>query len=174
MVIITACVDLTNEKFGRLTVIKRVENNPCGRSQWLCECECGNQLVVLGNSLTRGSTKSCGCYRRENTGKLNRTHGSTGTRLYRIWKAMKGRCYNPNYHEYEFYGGKGITICDQWLNDFKSFEQWSMKNGYDNKLTIDRIDNNSNYSPENCQWVTRSFNTTKRNLNYWSNVGVVR
>lgn len=156
--------DLTGQKFGRLTVIKKVENNKQGQIKWLCECDCGNSAVVLGGSLKNGATQSCGCLFKEILIKRNSKHKKTNTRLYRIWSRMKACCYNKNVKGYKNYGGRGIKVCDEWLNDFMSFYNWAINNGYKEDLTIDRIDVNSDYCPNNCRWTTKveqQRNTTK-------------
>ena len=154
--------NLTGEKFGRLTVIERAENKN-NRTTWLCKCECGNETIVEGFCLKHGTTKSCGCLRRE----YNTKHGSSHSRLYRIWSAMKGRCLNKNSYSYKWYGERGITICNEWIDDFQRFYDWAMLNGYSDDLSIDRIDVNGNYEPNNCRWVdikTQANNTTRNNL----------
>ena len=111
--------------------------------------------------MRHGNTKSCGCQRRNKF----RTHGKSNTRLYEIWTDMKQRCLNSNQKTYKYYGGRGITICQEWINDFMSFYDWSLENGYQDKLTIDRIDVNGGYEPNNCRWVTMEtqLRNTRRN-----------
>lgn len=152
-------LDLTGQKFGRLTVIERKENSKNGTARWLCKCECGNYVVVLSSMLKSGRTKSCGCYMRETISNIRKKHGMADTRLYKVWRTMKERCFCKTYRDYKHYGGRGITVCDSWKNDFKSFYDWAIANGYDEnakrgQYTIDRIDVNGNYEPSNCRLVS--------------------
>ena len=150
--------DLSLQKFGRLTALYRLHNTK-GKTKWLCVCECGNLTEVKYGNLVFGSTKSCGCLHKEGS---HHTHNKSNTRLHRIWRNIKSRCYNSNKPDYKYYGGRGIKVCDEWLNDFMSFYKWAMYNGYKDNLTIDRINGDENYSPYNCRWVNMKQQSRNR------------
>lgn len=164
-------IDLSGRRYGYLTVIERVTDKvyKSGRKKprYLCRCDCGNIVSVVGESLRNGTTKSCGCHRADPLVRYSTKHGKRYERLYSIYCDMKKRCYNKRCNGYKYYGGKGITICEEWLENFNSFYKWAIENGYDEELTIDRIDSSGNYEPVNCRWITRSENISRRNIEYW-------
>jgi hypothetical protein len=177
-------IDLTGQKFGRLMVIQRVENIK-GRTAFLCKCDCGNLIKVIGHNLKTGTTKSCGClaieqskinvkkmikYNAENIPQFK--HGLCKHRLFRIWANMHDRCMRKKCPAYKDYGGRGITICQEWINDFMNFYNWSMANGYKDCLSLDRINFNGNYEPSNCRWAnSKTQNRNSRQCVYYEYKG---
>lgn len=157
--------DIVGEKFGRLTVLKYNHSNKNYIKYYLCKCECGNEIVTRKSNLLNGKTKSCGCLQHDITSRRCYIHGLSKSRTYRIWKNMKQRCYNPKASRYENYGGRGIKVCDEWLNDFMNFYNWAMANGYRDELSIDRIDVDGNYEPSNCRWVTNKKQQNNKEKN---------
>lgn len=151
--------DLSGKQFGFWKVLERAENNSCGSARWLCECECGKRKILRANTLKNGESKSCGCHKND----YNRTHGGKGTRLYEIWRHMRYRCENPKNQAYEHYGARGISVCEEW-HDFVSFREWAIQNGYNDTLSIDRINNDKGYSPDNCRWADARTQMNNRNM----------
>ena len=156
-------IDLTGERFGRLIVVARAENKK-KRTAWLCRCDCGDEKAIRADDLKRGKTVSCGCFHDESARAVNTTHGLRKDPLYDVLVKMKDRCYNQNANQYCDYGGRGISVCDEWMgeNGFVNFYRWAVSHGYERGLCIDRINNDAGYSKNNCRFVTHRENNNNR------------
>lgn len=158
-------LNLKGQKFGRWTVVEEVPDMRKG-TYWKCLCECGNESVVSGSMLRYGKSQSCGCLTIENKIKAKTTHGQTKTRLYRIWRGMRGRCQYEKKDNYQNYGGRGIKVCDEWDNSFESFRDWALNNGYTDELTLDRIESDGDYKPSNCRWISLKEQQNNKRSNH--------
>lgn len=183
-------VDITNKSFGKLVVIKRVGNDKQGNAQWLCQCDCGNQKVVRGRALRTKRTVSCGCFllqsSKERMINLCTKHGYSGSKLYKVYYGMLRRCDNPKEKGYHNYGGRGITICQEWRESVESFVEWALSVGYEDGLQIDRKNNDGNYEPGNCRFIAaidncqntrkcvqiKAFNKTTRETQIYTSINV--
>lgn len=168
-------INLEGQKFGRLTVLYNAteaptKEKPYPKKKWMCMCDCGVKKIVGTDPLVTGKSKSCGCLNREMVSNVNRTHGESKTRLYEIWKSMRSRCSKPHNTGYSYYGGRGIRVCEEWDNDFLPFKRWAVESGYNDSLTIERIDPDGNYEPGNCTWATRKQQSINRRSTHYIEV----
>lgn len=174
--------DLTGMKFGALKVLKRHEGKTdiSKSCYWICQCDCGNIVSRRTSTLKRaskGSIPNCGCLNAKRLKKCSlsmKKHGMSKTRIFGIWENMRDRCNNPNSQQYYLYGERGIKVCKEWLSDFLAFYNWSIKNGYRQGLSIDRIDVNGDYEPNNCRWATAKQQIRNRRNTVYVNIGGVR
>lgn len=166
-------INLEGQRFGKLVIIKDTKKRARnGGVLWLCRCDCGNLTESRGDNLQSGRIQSCGCLHNElfeiNRIKYRYKHGDASrgkkTKFYRVWRGMKTRCYNSNDKDYKYYGKKGIGVCKRWKDNYLTFKNWALANGYKPGLTIDRIDSEGNYEPHNCQWITNAENARKAQL----------
>lgn len=165
--------DLLGRRFGRLVVVG-IDDRGVRRTYYYCQCDCGNVKSIRSDGLLSGAVQSCGCMKREQDRTnltANHKHKMSHTRPYEIWQGMKKRCYNPHDARYDRYGGRGITVCDEWREDFSVFYKWALENGYADNLTIDRIDNDKGYSPDNCRWADAETQCRNRSSNIKITIG---
>lgn len=157
-------LELSGKQFGRWTVIEKISNTK--PVKWACRCECGTTKEVYAQALTRGTSRSCGCYRKEFLSDLKTVHTKKPTKLYNVWNTMRRRCDNKNVKSFSDYGGRGIKVCAEWNESFETFRDWAFESGYKEGLEIDRIDVDGNYSPDNCRWVSRQINANNKRNNH--------
>ena len=160
-------IDLTGKTFGRLRVIKRVikENGSPEKVYWGCICKCGVTTVTTSGALRGGYTKSCGCLNKEKAKQINKSHGMRRSSEYAAWCDMKTRCYNKNFKDYDYYGGRGIVVCDRWIKSFEAFISDMGIKPYPS-FSLDRINPNGNYEPNNCRWISHKDQCRNRRNNF--------
>jgi hypothetical protein len=165
--------DLTGKRFGKLVVLG-LDDRGTRKTYWVCQCDCGKVKSVRSDALQCGAIRSCGCLKKEQDRinlTANHSHKQSNTRIYRIWQGVKKRCESQSDARYMRYGGRGIKVCEEWKNSFETFFEWALNNGYTDSLTIDRIDNNGNYCPENCRWVDIKTQCNNRESNIKIKIG---
>lgn len=155
-------IDLAGHRFGLWRVLHQAGNSQRGAAIWRCSCECGTIRDVVGGDLRWGKSTNCGCVGAKRIGHLRKTHGESGTRLYRVWTNMRRRCADPNTTGFALYGGRGIKVCAEWANDFSAFSRWALSSGYADHLSIERLDNDGGYCPENCTWADAATQSANR------------
>lgn len=166
---VVKAIDISGQRFGRLIAIRPDNSKRPAKSTrlyWLCKCDCGNYTVTSGVDLRKGKVRSCGCLHDELTSQRFYKHGQSGTKLNMVWLSMKQRCGNPHSKDFPNYGCRGIKVCRQWLNSFQSFYDWAMANGYHEGLSIDRINVDGNYEPQNCRWVSMKTQANNERKNH--------
>jgi hypothetical protein len=149
---------MSGKRFAMWTVHEQAGNTPGGGALWRCTCDCGTERVVLGADIRKGKSRNCGCVTQSRLGNMKRSHAATGTRLYNIWKLVLYRCRDTSNPDY---GGRGISVCEEWLT-FEPFRAWALVNGYSDKLSIERVDVDGNYCPENCTWADAATQSANR------------
>lgn len=158
--------NLEGKKFNYLTVIERVKKENSKQTYWKCKCECGNITITTSPHLKDGHTRSCGCLQKQKMKEIMTTHNLSNTRIFKIWCGIKDRTMRTTHKSHKNYGAKGIKMCDEWMNSFEAFYNWAINNGYQEYLTIDRINNNDDYKPNNCRWITMKAQQNNRTNNH--------